>query len=141
MYDRQTETSKLLYFSRASFTRRTEEFLFMPKTNKRCSTIQWLLLWPVRNDSRTVSLLGHLWDVLLWLWRSSRTTASFCQVAWHGGAEGMLRCKATRRDTSGPDEAFCSAAPSGRIVLNKLLFTGTGSRAIPLAYYSTCNSS
>ena len=36
----------------------------------------------------------HLWDVLLWLW-SSRRTASFRQVARHGGVVGMSRWKAT----------------------------------------------
>ena len=48
--------------------------------------------------------LGHLWDLLLWLWSSGRTATSR-QVSRHGGVAGMLRSKST--DTrAGPTEAL-----------------------------------
>lgn len=69
--------------------------------------------------------LGHLRDLLLWLWSSGRTATSR-QVSRHGGVAGMLRSKST--DTrAGPTEAlvlrfslaescgfFAEASPFGR---------------------------
>ena len=40
--------------------------------------------------------LGHLWNVVMWLW-SSRKITSCRQVARHSGAGGMWRWKATEK--------------------------------------------
>ena len=41
-------------------------------------------------------IFGHLWDIVIWLWRS-RKIASCRQTSRHGGLGGMWRWKATKR--------------------------------------------
>ena len=52
-------------------------------------------------------LLGHVWDALMWLWKS-RKTASFRQVARHGEVEGMSRWKATETRADPRFLLFCA---------------------------------